>query len=94
MATVTAQSLEGCTSCAIGDVDLAVAGTTANQQTRLVRGVLEEAQVANGTVVHRQLHFLSWKRHRVVKRTMSQYVNLDHFRIEHFYNEISQELNC
>lgn len=53
MATVTAQSLEGCAGRTVGDVDLAIAGASADQQTRLVRGVLEEAQVANSTVVHR-----------------------------------------
>lgn len=52
---MTAQRLVRRRCGAIGDVDLAVAGTTADQQTRLVRTVFEEAKVSNGSVVHRQL---------------------------------------
>lgn len=53
MSAVTAQRLEWGAGGAIGDVDLAITGTAADQQTRLVRGILQEAQIANRAVVHR-----------------------------------------
>lgn len=59
MSAVTAQRLEWGAGGAIGDVDLAITGTAADQQTRLVRGILQEAQIANRAVVHRELHFLT-----------------------------------
>lgn len=59
MSAVTAQRLEWGASGAIGDVDFAITGTAADQQTRLVRGILQEAQIANRAVVHRELHFLT-----------------------------------
>ena len=59
MSAVTAQRLERGAGGAIGDVDLAIAGTAADQQTRLVRGILQEAQIANRAIVHRKLHFLT-----------------------------------
>lgn len=61
VSAVTAQRLEGGACGAIGDVDLAITGTAADQQTRLVRGIFQKAQIANRAVVHRKLHFLTWK---------------------------------
>lgn len=58
VAAVAAQGLERCTSRAIGNVNLAIASTAADQKARLVRRVLEETQVAHRTIVHGQFDLL------------------------------------
>jgi len=58
VAAVAAQGLERCTGRAIGNINLAVASTTADQEARLVRRVLEEAQIAHCTIVHSQFDLL------------------------------------
>lgn len=58
MAAVATQGLKRCTGRAIGNVNLAIASTTADQKARLVRRVLEEAQVAHRTIVHSQFNLL------------------------------------
>lgn len=58
VAAVTAERLVGRRCRAIGDVDLAIARPATNQQTRFVGAVLEEAQVADCAVVHRQFNLL------------------------------------
>lgn len=55
MAAVSAQRLERRRCGTVRDVHFAVASSAADQQTGLVRAVLEEAQIAHGSVVHRQL---------------------------------------
>lgn len=68
MAAVPAEGLEGCSGGAIGDVDLAVACAAADQQAGLVGGVLEETEVTDRAVVHRQLDFLAWKGREIVRK--------------------------
>jgi len=60
VAAVAAQSLERRTGRAIGNIDLAIASTTADQKARLVRRVFQETQIAHRAVVHGQFHLLSW----------------------------------
>lgn len=52
---MSAQGLERSRRRTVGDVNLAVSGTAADQQTRLVHAVLDKAQVPDCAVVHRQL---------------------------------------
>lgn len=49
---MTAECLVRRWSCAVGDVNLAIARATADQKAGFVRAVLEEAKVANCSVVH------------------------------------------
>lgn len=56
---MAAQRLERRCRRTIRHVHLAIAGTAADQQTRLVGAVLQEAQIAHGAVVHRQLRLFA-----------------------------------
>lgn len=61
MATVATQGLEWSGGFTIGNVDFAVARTAADQQARLVGCVLQEAQIPNRSVVHREFNFLAFQ---------------------------------
>lgn len=56
---MAAERLERRRRFTVGNVDLAVAGAATDQQAGLVGGVLEEAQIADRSVVHRQFDFLA-----------------------------------
>lgn len=56
---VAAEGLERRRRFAVGNVDFAIAGAATDQQAGLVGGVLEEAQIADRSVVHRQFDFLA-----------------------------------
>lgn len=59
MTAMAAESLVRAAGGAVGHVDLAVPGAAADEQARLVRGVLEEAEVPHGSVVHGQFDLLA-----------------------------------
>ena len=64
---MTRQGLEGSARHAVCDVDLAVASPTADEETALVAHVFNEADVADGAVVHGQLHLLPWGMRRAIR---------------------------
>lgn len=56
---MSAERLERRRCRAVCHVNLAITSTATDQQTRLVRAVLDEAQVPNRSIVHRQFDFTS-----------------------------------
>lgn len=86
MSSVSAERLEGRRCRAVRHINLAITSTATDQQTRLVRAVLDEAQVPNRSIVHRQFDFASLQLllhvivlhqlHRLVVRTGRYEVSL------------------
>lgn len=56
---MTAKRLEGCRCGTIGDVHFAITSTATDQQAGFIRAVLEEAQIAYGSIVHGQFDFFA-----------------------------------
>jgi len=58
---VSTESLVRLTRRAISDINFAVSGASTYEETGLVTGVFQEANIADCSVVHCQLDFLAWE---------------------------------